>query len=96
MSTRKNHTAANKQFIYHNPAAANVKLAGDFTDWAAHAVPMKSAGNGDWKASMPLQPGSHEYCFIVDGEWISDPNCPSQVGNPFGGYNSVCAVGATT
>ena len=92
MAKKYKSTGTKKEFRYHNPTAANVMLAGDFTDWAAHAVTMRRTNNGDWKTTVPLDPGRHEYRFIVDGQWADDPDCQERVMNPFGGDNSVCIV----
>jgi hypothetical protein len=45
-----------------------------------------------WKATVALPPGRYEYRFVVDGQWISDPNATESVGNNFGGTNSVIVV----
>jgi hypothetical protein len=39
-----------------------------------------------------LAPGTYEYCFIVDGQWMPDPMARETVPNPFGGRNSVLKV----
>jgi 1,4-alpha-glucan branching enzyme len=93
MANKLKSTGTNKEFRYHNPVAVNVMLAGDFTDWAEHAVAMKQERAGEWKATVSLLPGRHEYRFIVDGQWADDPTCQERVTNPFGGDNSVCTVG---
>jgi 1,4-alpha-glucan branching enzyme len=77
-------------FVYEPPGAAGqVELAGDFTGWAPMAMEMK---NGRFEASTRLDPGEHQYRFIVDGQWVSDPAAAGEVPNPFGGMNSVVRV----
>jgi Glycogen recognition site of AMP-activated protein kinase len=39
-----------------------------------------------------LEPGTYEYCFVVDGKWIPDPLAKEMVPNPFGSRNSVITV----
>ena len=39
-----------------------------------------------------LPPGNYEYCLVVDGQWIPDPNALETVPNAFGGRNSVLNV----
>ena len=43
---------------------------------------------GVWSAMVPLDPGVHDYTFLVDGqEWVVDPNA-TNVEDSFGGMNS--------
>jgi len=55
--------------------ANQVRLAGTFNEWnPAELVMAKTAGG--WELPYVLSPGNHEYKFIVDGEWLTDPNNP--------------------
>jgi hypothetical protein len=51
-------------------------------------------GDGVWEIEIPLKKGEeHQYQFLVDGEsWIPDPEAPLQVGDGFGGVNSVLQI----
>jgi len=71
--------------------ASDVKLAGSFTGWQrAHA--MRQTSPGVWTVTVPLQPGVHDYLFVVDGRnWIPDPHAP-RVSDGFGGVNSRLAL----
>ncbi|OHE75272.1 MAG: hypothetical protein A2107_06320 [Verrucomicrobia bacterium GWF2_62_7] len=80
------------EFALWAPAAQSVALAGSFNDWDPKRTPMKDAGNGLWKIEVPLPPGQHEYRFVVDGQWISDPIAKESEPNPHGGDNSVITV----
>jgi chromosome segregation ATPase len=71
------------------PAAKEVFLAGDFTRWKEGAISMQKRDDGDWTASVKLQPGTYNYLFIVDHEWRDDPECVTRIRNQFGGFNSV-------
>jgi hypothetical protein len=79
------------QFLLNAPDAQQVSLAGDFTAWQpAHALTRSEPGV--WTVVVPLEPGIHNYSFIVDGErWVADPNAPA-VDDGFGGLNSRLAV----
>ena len=79
------------QFLLNAPDAQQVSLAGDFTDWQpAHTLTRSEPGV--WTVVVPLDPGIHNYSFIVDGErWVADPNAPA-VDDGFGGLNSRLAV----
>ena len=85
-------TLKKQTFRYLNPDAQKVLLAGDFTDWQKGAIVMKSSGNGLWTAAVNLNPGTHNYLFIVDGEWCEDPECALRTPNPYGGVNMVRQV----
>ena len=75
------------QFRLHVNSARQVELAGSFTNWVpAHAL--QQVADGVWTVVLPIQPGVHDYAFVVDGErWVADPYAP-QVDDGFGGTNS--------
>lgn len=68
--------------------AQNVYLAGDFNGWKPDAFPMKRSGN-DWIFSVHLATGKHRYKFVVDGQWIIDPDNKLWEQNEFGTGNSI-------
>ena len=72
--------------------ADEVFLAGTFNEWHPAMFPMIEAEDGTWLKELRLPPGTYEYRFVVDGRWISDPNNPRVVPNPFGGLNSVVEI----
>lgn len=75
------------------PSAREVYLAGTFNDWKYGATAMTCGQGGKWVAEVTLHHGSHEYRFVVDGEWKLDPNNPESVPNPFGESNSLLIIG---
>jgi len=77
--------------------ASNVKeviLMGDFNYWNPQKHPMQMDGKGIWKKAVMLPPGSHEYKFLVDGQWLEDPQNQLTCPNCFGTYNSVFNLSA--
>jgi len=81
------------QFEFSAAPGSHVFVAGTFNDWNPAMNPMKdNPDSGHYKVSLKLPPGRHEYRFIVDGVWSSDPNCPESVVNEFGAANSVIQV----
>jgi len=73
------------------PGAHSVRLAGDFTAWKAGPA-LVQASPGVWSTEVPLEPGLHDYVFLVDGvRWVQDP-LAEQVADGFGGSNSRVAV----
>lgn len=76
------------------PGAKQVAVAGSFNDWKPERSPLVQIGNGRWVGDLNVRPGRHEYLFVVDGQWLPDPNAAENVQNPFGGKNSVLIVSA--
>jgi len=76
------------------PGAKQVAVAGDFNDWKPERTPLSQIGNGRWVGDLNVKPGRHEYLFVVDGQWLPDPNARENVQNPYGGKNSVLIVSA--
>ena len=88
-----NATAMRKQtFSFKAPAAESVLLAGDFTHWTKNPIAMRKQPDGIWSATVLLTAGTHQYRFVVDGEWRDDPECKIRVQNPFGTQNDVIEV----
>ena len=71
-------------------AAQNVSIARSFNEWTPQAL--KRGAKGVWSVSLPLAPGTYEYKFVVDSEWLVDPANPERTASPFGGFNSVCTI----
>jgi 1,4-alpha-glucan branching enzyme len=80
------------RFEFTHPTANTVCIAGTFNDWKPEAKPMHRLGHGRWLKETVLPPGTYEYCLVVDGQWMPDPQAPETVPNPFGGRNSLLRV----
>jgi 1,4-alpha-glucan branching enzyme len=75
------------QFRLEAPGASEVRLAGSFTGWQPE-LELRETAPGVWSALVPLEPGVHDYTFVVNGEeWVVDPYAP-RVEDSFGGSNS--------
>jgi 1,4-alpha-glucan branching enzyme len=92
MAKARKSTHPSETFTLHAPDAVAVLLVGSFTDWEQHSIPLRRDSNGTWTVAVRLQPGKHEYLFIVDGAWCSDPACAPHVANPFGTENMLREV----
>jgi 1,4-alpha-glucan branching enzyme len=79
-------------FEFNDPKATTVCLAGTFNHWQPDGKTLHSSGVGHWWKDTVLEPGSYEYCFVVDGNWMPDPLAQETVPNPFGGRNSLLRV----
>lgn len=80
------------RFTYLDPNAGSVALAGDFNGWSTTATPMTKGAEGTWSVVVPFAAGRHQYKFVVDGQWIADPENGATAGE-FG--NSVIEVDAS-
>lgn len=68
--------------------AKRVILSGSFNNWSTMKLPMQATSEG-WVIKVPLQPGKHQYKYIVDGWWTTDPINPQAEPDGQGGFNSV-------
>jgi hypothetical protein len=57
------------------PDAKTVYLAGTFNNWSSNGYQMKREGD-EWVFTVHLSEGKHQYKFVVDNNWIRDPNNP--------------------
>jgi 1,4-alpha-glucan branching enzyme len=69
--------------------ARKVSLAGDFTDWQPLAMRKR---NGVFSVTVPVGPGRHEYKFVVDGHWRTDPDHSDWSVNAYDTLNSTVTV----
>jgi 1,4-alpha-glucan branching enzyme len=73
-----------------DPGATLVSVAGDFSAWEPLA--MTKGSKGRFATTVALPPGVHEYRFIMDGEWMADPDHSDWAPNPYGSFNSVTHI----
>lgn len=78
-----------------NTSASKVYLSGTFNGWSHTGNPMRKTDTG-WELPVYLNDGMHEYKFIVDGNWITDPQNQKQKQNEHNSYNSVLTIGKST
>lgn len=80
-------------FEYQGNPGQTVQLAGSFNDWNPESKPMTDKeGIGQFRCILMLLPGSYEYKFCVDGQWMADPNNRNFVPNCHGSLNSIIVV----
>jgi enterochelin esterase-like enzyme len=88
---------AKVHFVYRDPHATDVKLAGEFNDWSrrGNSIQMERLAETEffWYTLTVPAPARLEYKFIVDGEWKPDPLCPHHIDNGIGEQNSFFVVG---
>lgn len=61
-------------FALHAPGKKSVSVIGDFNDWSGNAHPMSVNELGTWTITIPLEPGTYIYQYLIDGEKkLADP-----------------------
>jgi len=68
--------------------ANEVFLAGDFNNWNPIALQRTDEG---WEKNLKLEPGKYDYKFIINGNWVLDPD-NEKVNENNGILNSVVEV----
>lgn len=74
--------------------ARRVIVAGSFNGWNTRQLRMEKTDTG-WELPMYLREGTHAYKFIVDGNWITDPENPVTRPDGAGNLNSFIGIGDT-
>ena len=69
-----------------------IQVKGSFNAWNPNTNTLEKDENGVFKTELQLQPGAHEYLFVVDGKEMLDPANAETVSNGQGGYNSVLRI----
>lgn len=86
---KKTKSLPEQTFSIRAPGALSVQLVGDFTHWQKEPINLRQEAAGLWQVGVQLQPGTHHYRFLVDGQWRDDPDCILRVANPFGSENMI-------
>jgi 1,4-alpha-glucan branching enzyme len=82
-------------FVLQCTGAEQVYVCGDFNEWKPASLRMIStSAAGLWEKRLVVPVGRHEYKFVVDGNWVHDPDARENVRNSFGSFNSVLEVQA--
>ncbi len=78
------------RFVLSARGARSVSLAGDFNAWdPQQTVLVDQDGQGSFVATVPVPRGHHEYMFLVDGVWMTDPAAAETRPDGFGRTNAV-------
>ena len=72
--------------------AKEVALLGDFNNWSPKTHPLKNDANGLWKKTLMIPAGTYQYKFLVDGNWMVDPQNDQTCMNVFGTLNNVLII----
>lgn len=78
------------RFEFEAPAAHTVCLVGDFNDWKVCEAPLvRDDQSGRWVLQIDLPRGRHEYMFVVDDSWVTDPGADMKRDDGYGNQNAV-------
>jgi hypothetical protein len=81
------------QFVLEAPGASSVAVAGDFNGWTPELALSDPDGDGIWMGRIPLEPGLHQYMFVIDGsQWMTDPHAQRYADDGFGNRNAILVV----
>lgn len=94
MTSKKNMPPAKRVSfqVTANPKS-EVFLAGTFNGWDPRRHQMKDPrGGGGYSITLMLPAGEYEYKFVINDNWVVDPECQNWVRNSLGTLNSVLKV----
>lgn len=91
MAPGPNQTADGVVFVFKPDGGGKKKvfLAGNFNDWKPDNAQylMTADAGGAYTITVKLPPGTYQYKFVADGQWIKDPFSPGDAPDGFGGRN---------
>lgn len=79
-------------FVVKGIEAQEVSVTGDFSGWSQEGLRLTKERDGEWRTTLELEPGEHQYRLRVDGEWRNNDSAEKRVPNPFGSDNCVLEV----
>lgn len=79
-------------FMFPKTNAKVVQIAGEFNNWDPSKTPLVKDSKGKWTTTFPLQTGSYQYKYVVDGTWVPDPQNETVAETDLGGVNSIITV----
>lgn len=80
-------------FVYTpNGNCKKVFVVGTFNEWQPQQGRMMRRKDGSFRKRLQLTPGEYRYKFIVDDQWVIDPQAEALVPNAFGTSDAVVWV----
>ena len=81
------------RFSYRAPEQAAIAVVGDFNNWqVSDDTTLRYRAENLWEITVSLRPGRYRYKFVVNGEWVTDPQNPSLDIDAGGNLNSLQEV----
>ena len=70
-----------------------MRIAGDFNNWNPETLSFSDVPEEPrWRKEFSLKPGSYRYKYLLDGQWIEDPENDKTVDDSYGGINSMIDI----
>ena len=92
-TAKKGSPAKRVTFLVTANPKSEVFLAGTFNKWNSRRHQLKDTRNtGKYSITLMLAKGEYEYKFIINDNWVVDPECQNWVRNSLGTLNSVIKV----
>ena len=80
-------------FRLYRPAANRVDVQGSFNGWQSLPLERIAGEPGWWTGSIKVEPGEHEFQYVIDNhEWIADYAASGVRRNAFGLWVSLLYV----
>ncbi|MCP4650759.1 MAG: AAA family ATPase [PVC group bacterium] len=81
------------EFTYRGFNLNSVEIIGDFNNWQPSSdTTLELTDPGIWTRKVFLSPGHYRYKFIVDGQWITDPENNNIETDIIGNSNSILEI----
>jgi len=81
------------RFEFKSSTAKEVWVTGSFIGWSPQGEKLQK-GEGDiWSVMLKIEPGYYQYKFIVDGNWIPDPQNDWKIKDGGDNFNSLIKIG---
>lgn len=79
-------------FSVKAPDAKEVYLAGEFNNWKLDENSKMENTDGCWTKRLNLNSGIYRYRFVIDGNWVEDPENPQTQLNTYGTLDSLVEI----
>lgn len=82
-----------KEFLVSAPKAGEVYVVGDFNGWKkTDSNRLAKLEDGSWTGHLTLKRGRYRYKYIIDDQWVEDPDNPNNEKNSYGSVDSILIV----
>jgi glycosidase len=78
-------------FLPGYESADSVSVVGGFNSWNTGASVLERV-DGGWAWSGTFDPGRYAYKYVIDGNWVADPENSEREPDGYGGHNSILRV----
>jgi len=80
-------------FTLYSKQVDSVFVAGSFNNWSGSFNPLTKQNDSTWVTTLYLNPGYYYYKFVVNNQWIPDPENEWKINDGGDNFNSIVKVG---